>query len=293
MNKNIARSCLIAPLFAFGFSAIAAEPSGTALAVVQSASVDGTTGQRVLQATAPLYTGDRVRTGNIGEAQIKFRDDTKLVVGPNSSVLIDKFLFNPDQTARAVSINAVKGTFRFISGHGPKSAYSIRTSTATIGIRGTRFDVAIVNGVTYFALYEGGARLCNRSGKGCVELRGQCDVAMVPPNRGVQRLPGGVQRMNVLNANFPYMRSQARLRPEFRADTSSCVISKAEKTDGATKMAASTPSDPGGDTGGDTGGETGSSGNHSGLGDGSNPGNGSGNNNSGNNGAGNPGQGGK
>jgi hypothetical protein len=294
MTRNLlVWSLSLAGLFGSAASATAVEPSGTALAVVQSASAEGGAGQRLLQVSAPVYAGDRVKTGSVGEAQIRFRDNTKLVVGPNSQVLIDRFVFNPDSTARSVSINAVRGTLRFISGNGPKNAYAIRTATATIGIRGTRFDVAVVGGVTYFALYEGGARLCDRAGRSCVELRGRCDVAMVPPGRGAQKVSGGVQRLNILSANFPYLRSQARLRPEFRADTSSCQINKAQKADAPSKMASVSPSDPGGETGGDTGGETGgesgSAGNHSGLGDGTNPGKSSGNNNSGNNGTGNPG----
>jgi hypothetical protein len=291
MTRNLlVWSLSLAGILGSASLATAVEPSGTALAVVQSASAEGGAGQRLLQVSGPLYAGDRVKTGSVGEAQIRFRDNTKLVVGPNSSVLIDRFVFNPDSTARSVSINAVRGTLRFISGNGPKDAYAIRTATATIGIRGTRFDVAVVGGVTYFALYEGGARLCDRAGRSCVELRGRCEVAMVPPGRGAQKVGGGARRLDILMANFPYLRSQTRLRPEFRADTSGCQISKAQKSDAGTKTAAVLgPSDPGGDTGGDTGGDSGSAGNHSGLGDGTNPGNGSGNNNSGNNGTGNPG----
>lgn len=112
-----------------------AEPSGTVIAVVQQSEAVGETGKRVLMAEAPVFSGDQILTGPIGEAQVKFRDNTKLVVGPNSKMVIDAFVFEGD-TARKISINAVRGAFRFISGRSPKDAYSITTPTATIGVRG-------------------------------------------------------------------------------------------------------------------------------------------------------------
>jgi hypothetical protein len=113
-----------------------AQPSGVVLAVVQKSEADGTTGRRVLVTEAPVYSGDRIITGPTGEAQVKFRDETKLVVGPNSTMVIDAFVFSDQATARQISINAVKGAFRFITGKSPKDVYSITTPTATIGVRG-------------------------------------------------------------------------------------------------------------------------------------------------------------
>lgn len=78
-------------LVAMAAPAMAAAPSGTVLAVVQSANIDGETGKKVLEPEAPVFAGDRVDTGPVGEAQIRFRDNTKLVVGPNSSMVIDAF----------------------------------------------------------------------------------------------------------------------------------------------------------------------------------------------------------
>jgi hypothetical protein len=51
-------------------------------------------------------------------------------------MIIDAFVFADDNTARNISINAVKGAFRFITGKSPKDVYSITTPTATIGVRG-------------------------------------------------------------------------------------------------------------------------------------------------------------
>ena len=114
---------------------VGSQPSGVVIAVVQSSEADGETGRRLLMAEGPVYSGDKVITGARGEAQVRFRDNTKLVIGPNSMMVIDAFIFE-DDTARKISINAVRGAFRFISGNSPKDAYTITTPTATIGVRG-------------------------------------------------------------------------------------------------------------------------------------------------------------
>ena len=217
-------SFAIVLLAVFAPKSFAAEPSGTTVAVVPSAAASGETGQRILEVMGPVFMGDRVQTGASGEAQIKFRDNTKLVVGKNSLLTIDAFVFNENDTARQVTMNAVKGAFRFISGNSQKQAYKINTPTTTIGIRGTRFDLAIEsNGQTTFALFEGEARLCERGGR-CKILSGRCAVAVVPPRGEISDLPAGPERAARLAALFPYVVSQSRLHPEFRVDTSSCAI---------------------------------------------------------------------
>lgn len=131
------RIALAALIAAFAFVPVAhAQPDGFVVAAIQRAVKDAKTGQIVLGPSSPIYSGDRIVTDSVGNAQIKFRDDTKLVVGPNSALVIDAFIFNKNNSARKVSISALKGAFRFISGKSPKDVYRITTPTATIGIRG-------------------------------------------------------------------------------------------------------------------------------------------------------------
>ena len=117
-------------------SAFAIDPSGHAVAVDPAVNAAGPGGRRLMELEGAVFMGDEIVAGSKGLAQIRFIDDTRLVIGPNSRLKIDTFVFNPDNTAQRVTINALKGTFRFISGRSPPSAYSIRTPTSTIGIRG-------------------------------------------------------------------------------------------------------------------------------------------------------------
>jgi hypothetical protein len=208
---------------------LAEEPSGTTIAVLQSAEAAGSiSGRRILALQAPVFMGDRISTGAAGEAQLRFRDKTRLVVGPNSQLVIDKFVFKSETSAKEVSINAVRGAFRFITGGSPKHAYSIHTPMATIGVRGTKFDFSVGDdGRTNFVLYEGSARLCDLSGH-CVVLSGSCSVAVIKPHGAAERLTNLADRSAVLKSAFPYLRRQGGLGKAFRVDTSSCLVRRAQ-----------------------------------------------------------------
>lgn len=227
-------------------SSFGLESSGIAVAVVQSAAASGAAGSRVLQVEAPVFMGDRIKTGSVGEAQLRFRDQTRLVVGANSSLLIDSFVFNDDNTASKVGMQALRGTFRFITGVSRKQAYSITTPTMSIGVRGTRFDFSVSgSGETTFALFEGGARLCDRARR-CIEIRGRCAVVVSPPSGAIRQLDAGPERSTRLREAFPYIASQARLAPDFRVDTSGCLVQRASLEDDLDPLAPLTaPLQPG------------------------------------------------
>jgi hypothetical protein len=114
----------------------ALEPSGHAVAVDPAVNGAGPGGRRLIELEGAVFMGDEIVASAVGLAQIRFIDDTRLVIGPNSRLKIDSFVFNADNTAKNVTINAIKGTFRFISGKSPSGAYNIRTPSSTIGIRG-------------------------------------------------------------------------------------------------------------------------------------------------------------
>lgn len=119
----------------------ALQASGSAVKVDRLTDAAGPGGQRVLETNGDVFMGDVIVTDPNGLAQIRFIDNTRIVVGPNSRMVIDSFVFNSDNTARRVTVSAVRGVFRFISGNSPHSAYAINTPTMSIGVRGTVLDI--------------------------------------------------------------------------------------------------------------------------------------------------------
>jgi hypothetical protein len=126
----------VAANMAFAGPAAALEPSGHAVKVSPAVNATGPGGERMIVLQGAVFMGDEIVANPSGLAQIRFIDNTRLVVAPNSRLTIDTFVFNPDNTAREVAISLIKGSLRFISGNSPDGAYTIRTPTMTAGIRG-------------------------------------------------------------------------------------------------------------------------------------------------------------
>lgn len=171
--KGFAAAGLAALLGCLPFAAVAA--SGTALGVKPQATVDSSGASRVLTVGADIFIGDEVNTGPKGLVQIKFADKTELVVGPNSSLVIEDYLLRDDQSAGKLAINALSGTFRFATGGAPKDRYIINTPTGTIGVRGTAFDFIVDGEGTKVLLFHGSVQLCNLAGS-CVTLADTCEI---------------------------------------------------------------------------------------------------------------------
>jgi hypothetical protein len=188
--QGTAAFAVVTTLLSVPLTGHAAEQSGIAVAVIPATQAAGETGTRRLQTQAPVFRGDVIATGPSGEAQVRLLDQTKLVVGPNSRLEIDNFIYSGNGAAQQVSINAVRGAFRFITGHSQKTAYTIKTPTATIGVRGTEFDFNVDSaGGMEMALYSGWAQICDpQRRRRCVDVWGACSVAVSPPGQRARRV---------------------------------------------------------------------------------------------------------
>lgn len=153
-----------------------AEATGTARGVDPDASAKRGSDTQVLVVGADIFIGDVVKTGPSGQVQIKFSDNTELVVGPRSSLTIEDYLLREDGSAGRLAVNTLAGTFRFVTGNAPKDRYLIKTPTGTIGVRGTAFDFANTPDGTAAMLYHGAIEVCT-TGRSCVLLEEVCDVA--------------------------------------------------------------------------------------------------------------------
>lgn len=184
-----------------------------------SASASGPGGNRALAVNSDIFEHDKITVGS-GNAQILFVDGTRLVVGPGSTLLIEKFLMRGGSTASNFSVNALRGTFRFITGNSAKGAYKIKTANATIGIRGTAFDFWVKK-KTGVAVLKGKVKLCNQLKDHCVELNAGCEMGVVEPSKS-QVLKGFLKGQNIIG-NLPYLIDQSSLRSSFRLDTQGCA----------------------------------------------------------------------
>lgn len=152
-------------------SAFAAQPARAATSIGQATAVERNTSGEAAGARHAIARGDAVTaretivTDRNGKAAFRFVDDTRLSVGPNSSVRLDKFVFDADNSPSSFVIRASRGLLRFSTGRGDHEAYRIHTPTATIGVRGTRFDVRIEGGRARVSVLDGEVVLCPIRGR--------------------------------------------------------------------------------------------------------------------------------
>ena len=116
--------------------------------VVRSAAGPATVTRegKAVPATAglKLHAGDVLATGPGGSLGVILRDNSTLSLGPESTLVIRKFLFAPAEGKLGLLVRLSRGTMACISGLiGKLAPESVRfeTPSATIGIRGTRFAV--------------------------------------------------------------------------------------------------------------------------------------------------------
>ncbi|MGB8313207.1 MAG: FecR domain-containing protein [Aestuariivirga sp.] len=207
-------------------TALAADAIGKVAAVLGKPSASGPGGDRDLKAGAAVYEDDKIEVRS-GNAQIILADGTRLVVGPGSTLVLDRFLMTGGNTAEKVSIKALRGTFRFITGRSAKSAYDIQTANATIGIRGTGFDFWTQK-QTGVAVLEGKVKLC-RDDK-CVDLHEGCELGRTTSDE-TDKLEGRLKGRLIVNY-LPYILNQGSLRTAFRLPIQDCNSSLPREREG-------------------------------------------------------------
>lgn len=149
---------------------------------------------------SPIYVQDPVVANTVletveeGRLDVRFIDDSKLIVGPASSVTVDRFVFDPNQGAGEAVVNVGVGVMRFVSGAIQSSGYKIGTPVATMGIRGTDFVVGVgPSGATAVAVLEGAVELTSAGGQTAVVEAGftgatDGDGVDVSPTTGIPSL---------------------------------------------------------------------------------------------------------
>src|ERR671919_388580 len=135
---------------------------------------------RVLELRDDVYHNELIETEAESATKLVFLDETNLTLGPDSRVVLDRFVFDPDPSKASLVMTATKGIFRFASGKLPKNAYRLHTPAATIGIRGTVLDLTIEaadraggQAVVKIALEEGQATIVGCRGEQAVLEAGQ------------------------------------------------------------------------------------------------------------------------
>lgn len=162
-----------------------------------------TVGQTARRGDKVIYA-ETLRTQAASAADLLLIDKTNLALGENAQLTLDSLVFDSRRNAVEGVATMLTGVMHFASA-GAVMNFTLRTPTATIGVRGTAFDVLADRSTTTVAVTKGAVDVTSSAGTVRVKAgrvyqtdrRGGDFIGSSP------RLDAAAGRMNALLAGTP------------------------------------------------------------------------------------------
>ena len=177
-------SSLLPPIVGFAADAGSIQQISGNVSIIGADKTSRKAGQR-----DKIQSGDTITTDTRSEAMIKLSDDSTVVLRPNTQFQFTDFKFEQKPSDTSI-VSILRGTARMISGLIGKNSpnqVAVRASTATIGIRGTDFEVSVITEDTsdaragvYNYVHDGATNVLIASGQ-AVDVRKE-QTAFAPQN---------------------------------------------------------------------------------------------------------------
>jgi len=162
--------CLACFSTVFSSSVFAADLAGRIIMArgeVQAINEAGET--RKLKRRDSIFSHEIIKTGKKSKVQIRFIDNALLALKENSELNIKAYVYSEaNEKNNQVFMELVAGGFRTLTGKigkGNKAAYKVDTPVASIGIRGTLYDVQISLDKILAGVWKGGISLDSQQGQ--------------------------------------------------------------------------------------------------------------------------------
>lgn len=181
------------------------EPLGKTLLAQGSIQAERSGAKQALKRLSPVYRTDVIRSGKDSNAQFRMIDNAYLDLYENSELRLHEYQLKADGQRGSVIMELISGGLRTISGiigKQNKSDYQLRTPTATIGIRGTFYEVSLTKEGMYLAAWKGGITIKTHSGAcntalglgqqanfAFVDQQGQCELLTEAPPVFTRKAP--------------------------------------------------------------------------------------------------------
>lgn len=111
----------------------------------KASALDGKNKSRPLTVGAAIYELDQLQTGIKSFAVVSFNDKSRVTMSANTAFKIEEHRYRPQQPEENNAfLRFIQGGLRLLTGaigHLNQKSYRVATPTATIGIRGTGFDL--------------------------------------------------------------------------------------------------------------------------------------------------------
>jgi hypothetical protein len=145
-TNMINRLSLFACVFLMGSAAASAQSAtaGRVKSATGAAHVVHAGSEFPAQPGQTVYQGDLIRTGPDGRIGLTLNDDTRLSLGADSELRLDRFSYAPADGQLALAIKLIRGVAAYVSRRIAKlapDAIRIETPTAILGVRGTTLAI--------------------------------------------------------------------------------------------------------------------------------------------------------
>ena len=128
-----------------------------------------------LKRRSALFVKDEIHVGKGAKAQFRMKDRAIISLQENTVLKIKEYQFNQGSSKDSAIMELISGGFRTITGaigKKNKKDYELRTPLATIGIRGTDFEINLVPSGMHVAVWAGKIHLRSSIATGCNMLIG-------------------------------------------------------------------------------------------------------------------------
>ena len=118
----------------------AQEVIGTVSRILGEANATRGGTARALSLNMSVILNETVSTGSGGRLEVTFKDNTRVTLGENAKLTLDRYAFNPAAGRRKIRFRIV-GAFRFVAGKLSKlvrSDINVTTPAAAIGVERRR-----------------------------------------------------------------------------------------------------------------------------------------------------------
>ena len=122
--------------------ALEATAAGPTVGMVTKVENQAQVGAQAAAVGSIVHMNDTLQTGAKARLQVTFRDNTNLTLGENASVVVDRYVFDPDAGVGEATLNATKGAFRLVTGRlseMPNKDIKVSTPFGALAVRGTDF----------------------------------------------------------------------------------------------------------------------------------------------------------
>lgn len=121
-------------------------------------AIDSAGASRSLAPKSAVYEKDTIKTGERGQVQLLFTDNSIISLGRQSEMKVEEYRWQAEQHDGALKTKIKEGTFRVMGGALATSApqnFTTETPTATIGIRGSMY-AGKATAQTLAVVFQGG-----------------------------------------------------------------------------------------------------------------------------------------